>query len=185
MAYQYKSDHLEEGLGRLTDVFRNAPNIRKLLSSYLKQVQLFEDALFAVASITLGTAVGDQLDQYGALLKTPRDNRDDEDYLTALRVEILLRSSSGTIEEIIEILNVLTGGLNTDLQEFYPASFIMDILTDWTPNLNVSNIVETLRRAKPLGVQGIVTFSEADAFQYDGTGPTGYDEGPYGGAIAI
>lgn len=185
MAYTYKSDHVEDGLSKFIELFKDRPNFANYLTSFLLEIQEIEDAINAMHGITLMTATGNQLDQYGALVNTPRDSRDDADYLVAILVAILLRSSSGTMEEVLTIIDTLTGGLVTETTEYYPASFIMQIITPYTSTMNIANIVETLRRAKDVGVQGIVTYFPAGAFQYDGPSGTGYDDAPYGGASAI
>lgn len=185
MAYVYKSTHVEEGKNKFIELFRDLPNFCAYLESFLLEVQAIEDAINALHGVTLYTAAGAQLDQYGDLVNTPRDSRSDADYLIAIEVAILLRSSSGTTEEILAIIDKLTGGLVTETTEYYPAGFIMEIITPYTSTMNIANIVETLRRAKDVGVQGIATFFPAGAFQYDGPANTGYDDAPYGGASAI
>ncbi len=57
----------------------------------------------------LDSAVGVQLEQIGRLIGEVRNGRDDETYRQAIKLRIAINTSEGTVQDIINVLNLLYG----------------------------------------------------------------------------
>jgi len=166
VAHTQKGDHVSEGLGWLTSGLRGKARLAALLSSWLRQVQAVEDALWQVLiETTLDASVGAQLDQLGAIVGCGRDALDDEPYRMLLRAWILANRSSGTGDELLAILAVLSGGDGaTTLTESAPAAVVIGRSAPW-PVVSVELVAAAIRRAKSAGVRVLVEdLPEGDVF---------------------
>lgn len=111
MGLSYKSTHVAEALGNYIQKFKGKPRLMALTTAYIEQIQDLEDAFYQlITDRTIETAVGAQLDGIGSIVGEAREGREDEDYRLAIRVRILLNLTNGTIEQVIEILSLATGG---------------------------------------------------------------------------
>ena len=148
MTFPVKEDHVSKGLALLISQWRDAPKVKGLLESYLRELNKAEDCLFEIINETgVLVAVGVNLDLIGELIDEARGGRDDESYRTALLDRIATNSSSGTPNEIEEALAGMTGATESTIFEHYPASFI--------PRLNVEYdeaVINRLQSIKPAGV---------------------------------
>jgi len=92
--------HAEDGVALLPRQFRGKVALEALLRSWMDQAQDVEDALWDLLQCTLETAIGDALDQIGALVAFERGALEDEDYRVMLRAIVRARQSSGTGEDL-------------------------------------------------------------------------------------
>lgn len=106
------------------------PLFTALLSTYLTQIQLLEDAAWSVyVGTMLPAAVGDALDMLGELVGQPRQGRTDEVYRLWINARVRLSTSSGTPVDILEIARaVLPATATMDLVEYFPGAFMLDVL---------------------------------------------------------
>ncbi len=186
MAYTKKTTHLVEALANLISQFQDKPNIAKLVTSYIRQIQDLEDMFSDILTeTTLANAKDQQLDDIGALVGEPRAGRDDTQYRTAIRARISLNNSGGTIEDIINLAQGVIGSpISVKLTEVYPAGFILNLDDPVDPSdVDILRLASFIANGRGGGIRGILTFFVPDAFQYDGAGAVGYDQGPYGGAF--
>ena len=78
MAITKELDHTLRAQERLTQQFKNKPNILKLINVLTSEVQVLEDELFNIATITsIDDSEGTQLDNIGRLLGINRNGRTD------------------------------------------------------------------------------------------------------------
>ena len=125
-AYDSVETHTNTGLARMLDQFKGSPDLLALASSYLDQVQAFEDAAYPVmASRNIDVATGDRLDGLGEIVKLSRSGRDDDAYRLALKGELAVLQSQGTAEEMIALAQLLIqmGTADYEVIEYYPKGF--------------------------------------------------------------
>ena len=187
MALLQKTTIIEEYLLKLIAQFKSQPNILGILTVLLNQVQDVENAAFEVLNeTTLAASVGDQLDGIGQIVGEERQGRVDADYRVAISARILLNISSGTIGDILEIVDTMTGGLETILLnegDNFPAGF--EVTID-TPIVNGDQVGAFVILAKPAAVLATFRWFEAalgDEFRFDAAGQ-GFDQGLLGESVS-
>lgn len=146
-------DHEGKGVARFLDIFKDKVKFAALLKTYLRQIQDLEDATHEVIlERFLDNAVGVQLDIIGKLVGRPRGSQvADTDYKQALAVQIRINRSSGTPEDVLDVLRLsVPAGDVITLRELFPARLLLEDETTITfdPNL----VLESLRSAKSGGV---------------------------------
>lgn len=176
-----------EFLAKLLEQFKSKPNISAILTAFLDQAQDLENASFEVLEETvLATAAGVQLDGIGTIVDEERQGRNDADYRIGLQARILLNISSGATEELIAIVDALTGGsavIEVEEVSEYPAGFIITVQTPISNGVTVGAFVLL---AKPAGVAAHFIYFAAPLgteFRFDTAGQ-GLDEGLLGDAVA-
>jgi hypothetical protein len=124
------TDHAARGYALLMRALRgDRPLVAALLRALLRQTQDAEDAMWALLTLTLDTATGAALDQFGELLGERRDpGLSDDVYRDVLRAVILANRSGGTGNELIAIGHLLFGNLFGDftLEESFPAGVLLE-----------------------------------------------------------
>lgn len=104
--------------------------------------QAFRDADAQLGSIKsqhpVSSATGVQLDAIGALVDLRRNGLDDEDYRTAIKVEVQTLVSSGTIPQILNaVATIINDGRQIKYTELYPATFVVDVESLTTAELDL------------------------------------------------
>jgi len=188
-----KTTHTAEALDHLLEVLKGKPDLAAFIAPFIDQIQDAENAAFElIDERTIDAAVGVQLDGIGQIIGETRDGRTDDDYRAGLKAKILINKTSGTIEEIIEIVILLVSN-SVDIQDFYPASFYVNIvgaLVDLDPVL-LAGIISS---AKPAAVnaamiyQGDIdantfTLASGDAVETSSTQGLANDAGTTGGKL--
>lgn len=141
MTVPVKIDQVNQGLDRLLEQFKNKPNIKGQLTTYLSQNNDIEaTTLDIIKSRSIDTSVGIQLDQIGALVGQPRNGLTDVNYRTQIKFKIAVNNSNGTPEEIINMLYDVTGSTEVRYFEHYPASYMISYNGSNTPNDMLSYI---------------------------------------------
>lgn len=119
-------NHTETALSRMISQFHGSATLRKLVASYVDQVQELEDvAVQLLHDRTVQSSTGDRLDGLGQIVNLPRGGREDVAYRQALRAELAVLSSQGSVEELLAIAGLLstaTDGSIPDFEvmEYYP-----------------------------------------------------------------
>lgn len=103
------ADHTQRAIDALMAALRSKDRVRSLASAIGARAQLVEDALWAVLTISIDTAVGAALDQIGEIVGQPRGSLDDTDYKPVLRAAIRARRSSGTGPDVIAVVKLALG----------------------------------------------------------------------------
>lgn len=163
MTITENTTHTETGLARLITPFITQPNMRALLTTYLDELQTIETVLIQLLDerwpdTTTSTAM---LNILGAIVGQAREDRDNDTYKLWIRGRILVNLSSGTPEELIEIISFLAGLATGELEytEYYPAGFTLEILTDAT-GLDLSSLSLLLTEARPACVESSIVYTE-------------------------
>ncbi len=181
-----KTTHDVESLARFLEHDKGKQKFEDLIAKVLApQVQDLENAIFQILTDTiLDTSVGVQLDNFGTTVDQARNGQTDDQYRQTLRAKTLLNNAQGTLEEIVTITDLLTGGgLEIEIVEDFPAHFDVIINDPLPVSVDGLQIAAFVLKAKLAGVKGIIQFHVAPPFQYDGGASNAYDLGKYGTAV--
>jgi len=111
-------DFPERARGALPWQFRDATRMNHLMTAIGCGLQRQEDDQWAVHVDTLlDVADGDALDQWGQLVNLERVTLDDPTYRQMIRGAIPANLSTGTLDEMIRIYQLLTAP--SDIQSYY------------------------------------------------------------------
>jgi hypothetical protein len=105
-------DHAAEMLDRLPEQFKRKTddpnNSEKLLIATAGEFQAFEKAYQQVKTQrTIDNAIGQQLDDLGALVGEPRNGLDDDTYRRRVRARITVHRSKGTLEDVVTVTKLI------------------------------------------------------------------------------
>jgi len=143
-------NHVERGLSLLLSQYKGRPLLTAWTVSYLKQVQLLDDATYAtIISRFLERATNAQLDLIGKLVGEPRRDRDDALYRVFIAARIRVNRSTGLTRDIVDVLAIIYGGTYVLIDQA-PANLRLELLE--IPELATADILEMLRDAKAGGV---------------------------------
>lgn len=162
MSLEHDTTMATDAQGRVISQYREAPNFMALIGQLGGQVQLVEDALWDLYEAAfIDTATDVWLEYIGSIVGEAREGWDDVTYLRLIRARILANRSSGTIDEVFEVLGaaldldptLLFNNVN-DAKEFYPASMLLILEVSINPSLELQNrMVRIVARARPTGVR--------------------------------
>lgn len=153
-----------------------ANNIEKLIDIFAQEVQELEDAIIQILDeTTLPTAIGVQLDGLGEIVGLERQGLDDATYRARLRSQILANRSNGTINELIAIADLFTGGGETfTLVESF-TGFEIEFTTILPFGIG-EQLAKLIRIARSAAVNGYVIFHQSTPiFAFDGFGGAQFD----------
>jgi hypothetical protein len=155
-----------------------ANDLEKLLGAYVTQLQDLETATLEVLILTrLSDAVGVQLDIIGRIVGRERGSSDDDRYRDLLSAQIKLNLSSGTIQEILAIVELVIPDCGLVLVESFPAAFELSAL-QVVSNGQGETIAGLIKTAKAAGVNGLFHWHETDpVFKLDGADGSQLDGG--------
>jgi hypothetical protein len=159
MTLAHVPDHVAVGLDALIHDLRK-PRIQALATSILLEVQELEDACWSVyVGTMIRDAVGDALDQLGALVTQPRENRSDDFYRLWILARALVLRSSGRPPELLRIARMLLPtDVRVQLLEEYPAGMTVRLLGA-VPHDAGRALAAMLRAAKASGVRLLVSWT--------------------------
>ncbi len=192
MTYAFTASHVAQAEALLATQLKDSTQLKALLESYIAQVQQLETAFELLFSQRgLGTAIGGLVyDGIGEIVGLPRELRTDADYLARLKTQVLANASSGTIEDVISVLQLLFDPVI--VTEEGNAAFRVeasDVLTDDT----ATAAVDLLRQVKAAGVRVLFVYPTDDDAPYFSFGPDpdvdgvseGFDTGAFVGGVQI
>ncbi len=161
-----ETDHAGTGRAHLIDQYRGQHAIRGILGSLMSQVQLVEDAIFAmILGRILDNAVNAQLDSVGDLVGEKRQGRGDTEYREAIRLRIRVNRSQGKAEDIIRVADISTGG-DFLYREFYPAGCEVTALDIPAPK-TLQGVIKQTRAATTRGILISSNWPVAQDFVWD------------------
>lgn len=158
-------DRQATAVALLIDIFQSKEKFVQLLSSYTEQTQELEDAIFQVFyAFYVGTAVGEQLEAIGEIVGEGRGGLSDADYRVRIRTRILINKSSGTINDILTIMELTLGNplATFHYQPDYPAGFTIDINGVPLTPTQADTIGLLLDSLTPAGVRYNSRYAEVD-----------------------
>lgn len=119
-------DTFRTASNRIWKQYEGGPNWLALMQAIGGAFDDAEKATRALASrggLALRHAIGARLDQWGVLLKVPRGGFDDGEYRVVLLARIRALFGSGTIPQILTIVDHLLPGDAPDFELRYPAGW--------------------------------------------------------------
>jgi hypothetical protein len=167
-------------------------NTELLVDVFAQQTQQIETALLEVLVDTrLENAEGVQLDVIGVIVGLERGALSDDDYRARLLVRIQVNQSSGTIPEVLSVVeNMLATDQQITLTEYLIASFVIRI-DDALP-ISGGVLAAEVQKARAAGVKTQIeytdiddddtfTFATADAVEFSDRQGWSNDAGTSGG----
>jgi hypothetical protein len=111
MSLSLVDDHSDRAVANLLGQFRGKPRLEAFVRALVDQVQEVEAAFWELATErTIGAAVGAQIDGLGAVVGLARASLDasldDEVYRALLRAWVKVRRSSGTADQLLEVVRL-------------------------------------------------------------------------------
>jgi hypothetical protein len=145
--------HSADALLRLLAQFEDKPSIRALVSALVGPVQNLEDTLYQLLSERgINSAVGAQLDLLGRIVGVARGALSDASYHTRVEAQILINISSGAPDEVLAVFELLDPANTFELEENYPAEYIVHALAPATPPVTNADFVLINQMIHPAAV---------------------------------
>ena len=178
MTIEHITDHSARALSRLIEQLKQSLSHQGMLSGLAVQVQEIEDAFQPLLlMLDIDASSGNQLDVLGGLLGVERTGRDDAQFRLRLKAQIIINKSSGTADNLADILELSVPGSNPNVQDDGEAAFltIMNGVTISDPGETQSLVYQ----AKAAGVGAQVYYqplSDALTFCMDGGPGLGFGD---------
>lgn len=152
-------------------------NIEKLLATYTDETQELETAIQQVLNDRwLDTSVGVQLDGLGQIVGRERQGATDETYRRLLSAQIALNLSTGSVQDVVSILELFLPGVTLELKQEYPAAFTVTAMGTAHPTSVATIAAEAMGQARGGGVRALFHyFSTLPIFYLDGYNGATFD----------
>ncbi len=185
MTLTKKTTHTADAQKNVISMFRRRTDLDAWIGALVQELADLEAAIFDVldGTLTVGSTTGANQDVLGRLVGVEREGRSDADYDLRIAAQILLNISSGTIEQVIAIVEAMIGTTPTvEVTEDFPASF--DITIDDEAITNGEEVGSLVLLAKPAGVGASFRFfTDTPEFRF-GVAGKGFGDGKFGGAVS-
>src|SRR6266568_3134562 len=146
MALEHVTDHQLQALGRLAEQYKSSVSVSGLVKAATAEHQALEDVLWAEFTLTVDTATGALLDQFGRLVGQARAGRDDPTYRTWIKARQLVNRSGGTGPDLIAIFLALApAGATVQLRQEPPKGLVISLGAVATTNY--ADLAAVLRAA--------------------------------------
>lgn len=182
------NDWPDRGVDRLL-VAWDKPRIRALVASLGTGVQEQEELAWDIlVSTGLDEASGDALDQWGEVVGEQRGPLSDNDYRQFILARMLVNRSSGTVDELLEILDVATQpNVSVAHLDNLPAGFYLTVeRQSFLAEPTRRRVARLMEDARPAGRHMSVVESLVGGFGFrDDTTAEGYGVGPFSRLIRL
>lgn len=138
--------------------FQDSPLFLGMIRAMITPLQDIQDTLYAILTQTyVSNAVGVALDSVGLYVGIMRNGFTDAVFRLFIYVQIAINNSDGTPNEIIEIMELITGATNVLYSPYYPAALSLQVNVNLnlylaTIGLSANRFVELIRSIIPVGV---------------------------------
>lgn len=182
------STHYEIVLSKIIEQYKQSPNLLALLAAICESTQAADDAAGQLVTLSsIDDSFGEQLDVIGRIIGEPRGGFDDGTYRLHLKARIFLNRTSGTIEDVIGLFNILLGssGVEVELFEYFPAAIWVTLENVAIDPTLAPYFAELLQEVKAAGVRSILqwsNFGAAQTFAFAGATGSGFDSGWFASA---
>lgn len=117
----YVSDRVDRAKSFLLTQFKDKPNINAFVEVVVEELQELEKVLTDLQEVrTLEGSYGPYLDEIGNQLRVGRGSYTDSDYKNAIKIAMAKKTSSATAEDILFIVDLLTGDSESRIENNYP-----------------------------------------------------------------
>lgn len=118
---QLVSNRVDRAKSFLLAQFRDKPNILAIVESLVEEIQEFENGIIALQDArTLNGSFGVWLDEIGKRNGVSRGSYNDNDYKNAIKLAMSRRYSSGQVDNILRIVELLTNDNEVYMRNDYP-----------------------------------------------------------------
>ncbi len=154
-------------------------NTEKMVDIFAQQIQELETAYLQILIETrLSNSVGAQLDVLGIIVGRLRGGSADDRYRDLIQAQILINLASGTIPQILEILELILPDIDLELIRYFPAAFEVEADDQPLPAGQGEIVAGVVKSAKLGGVKGLFRYYETEpVFRLDGAGGSRLDGG--------
>lgn len=164
-------DHRLAALATLPSFKRRVADWRAMARAIGGRFQSLEDLVWdALGQRSIDNAEGAQLDRIGRLLNRPRGSLSNDDaYRVALRAELLVIRSAGTIEQLYGIFLLIEPTAHVAISEHFPAKFQFDWFSPSLTSDQATQYAQLAKRARGAGIGGTFyyyTVDVADVFRF-------------------
>lgn len=184
--------HIEDAKSRIITQYKGDRGLERMISSSASQIQDLENSVQELYSrLNIDSMSGTQLDLIGTIIGQPRSGQEDIVYRVFLKAKIGVNVSSGTIEDILSVWQILLPNADIELIENFPAEVMITtdaILSDAEAEF-IKDFDEILSAG--VGFGGVVNYDPENAFAFaddiddPNTGGFGdYNDSTAGGKLA-
>ncbi len=161
MTLELDTSYVEAGQAKLIHALQK-PLLQALLGCWLEGVQALELALWQLyRAHFIHVATGAALDQLGAAVGQPRENRTDAVYRAWIAARVFINRSAGTPGDSLAVLGFVEADAAAVLTEYPPASYVVSVGSLST--LDGTQLFALLTQVRPVGVQLFVVWSALDS----------------------
>lgn len=178
------TNHIEAGLRRRLEQYKNLPNIQAILEIYLDQNQQVEDAIYPLfRALNINLQSGAMLDLIGEIIGKPRTTNDDGRYRVLLWVKVHQNVSKGEPERVISVFKLLTESEYVHNINLGGAEVQVQVTEDFNDQDEVNLVYREIEKVIAAGVRlaTILVADPLEAFAYEGINSQapalGYDDG--------
>jgi len=170
-------DHMARARATLTAKVRALPTLVRILDAIGQQVQEVEDVLLDLQLVLdPEEATGAQLDRLGKLVGERRAGLTDEVYRRFVLAAARLIVAQGTVNEVVELLALLTDGDDVTYTSAYPAGYWISYVVPTALGAGLrARIKARLVEATPAGVSVDLVEGEGNLFRLDSSTMDGPD----------
>src|SRR5690554_5708427 len=105
------TNHVDQGIARFIEQYKNKPRLAACLESSLVQVQEAENAIFDVIDATGYCATGDRLAKWGKLVCQENPGLTDDNYRILILARIAVNKSNARPDEIVNIMELVASAI--------------------------------------------------------------------------
>ena len=143
-----------DALDRLLSEYKNADNLRSIVSIFADALQTVENDVYDVYTLRgIDTAEGIQLDNIAAVLGLSRSGLTDAQLKVRIYAKIAENTSRGTFEQVVGIFKLLTSADYVQADEIFPAGLRLIAVNATYDITTASDIVNAMYSAKAAGVK--------------------------------
>ena len=181
MLASHITTHVEDGLGRLAEQYKNRPKIVAVHSALYNQIQELEDAIFAIDAgrqlwngVT-SPSIGQQLDNLGTIVGISRNGLSDAQYLLFIFGKVAENFSDTTLESISSVVGYLFQAQQIIIQELPPAGLMIEAFGSQIPQNLYSFAKILITNAMGAGVELVFASAYPDVDMFSFAGPNTND----------
>lgn len=158
--FAHEQDRGYLALRRLPGALQALPGWQALVKGLSVGSQALEDDIWSMTDESISTAMGGFLDQWGQLVGESRGALVDADYRRFVRARIRSNYSTGTSDDLIDVLRISSNALAVRQIDKYPAHTTLIALRQTFMATPVADrVVRIMRETKAAGVS--ITIKEA------------------------
>jgi len=159
------TDHSDAAVARLPEAHKDKENIELLITAVAAQTQEAENAWWQLfAERQIDTAIGQQLDDIGAIVGEARQGRSDDDYRRYICTRISANNSEGRISDLVRVARSVLNddSLTIRFEAQYPAGLVLHVESGLLDDGVASILVSFMRDTSAGGVTMQMHYMPAD-----------------------